>query len=197
MFKPRLVAAVLLVVFGLVLTLFFGLRALQSFRRMPPFPTRPPKPSETEVDTIRSWMSLKFISKAYGVPPDYLHTYLEIPSDIDESRFSLAALNQELGLGKSANGDPVLIDWVKFAITEYHANPGGSELREIQPSMSIQYIATVTGVPSEYIFENIGIPKADNQYKSLASISEEQNYEGGWETLVREIQDVLEMYKGN
>ena len=189
--------AVLAVVTGLGLTLFFGFRTFQSFRRMPEFPPHPPQPSETDVTTIRPWMNLKFISKVYGVPPEYLRRYLEIPTDTAKNQHSLADINRELEWGESENGEPHIIERVQNAILEFYAHPGGPDLREILPTMNIQFISAVTEVPSDYIFENLGIPKTDNAYKSLEWISQEQNYEGGWETLAHDLRQLIEAYEGH
>jgi len=196
-FNIRSFVAVLAVITGLGLTLFFGLRTFQSFRRMPEFPPHPPHPAETDVETIRPWMNLQFIAKVYNVPPDYLRRYLEVPTDTAKNQRALAEINRELGWGETANGEPRIIERVQFAITEFYAHPGGPDLREIQPAMSIQFISAVTGIPSDYLFENLGIPKTDNAYKSLELLSQEQHYVGGWESLARDLRQIIEAHEGN
>ncbi|MEW5958535.1 MAG: hypothetical protein AB1801_12465 [Chloroflexota bacterium] len=54
-----------LIVLGLALVLFFGLRAARSFMRI-----HPPglKPGVIEVEAMRGWMTIPYIAKAYRVP---------------------------------------------------------------------------------------------------------------------------------
>lgn len=194
--KLRSVGGIFLILIGLGLTLFFGLRALHSFRRMPPFPSRPHQPSETDVETIRPWMNLKFISQAYGVPADYLLDYLELPHEMEDTKKSLEEVNQALGWG-DRDSSPVIIERIQSAITEFYTHPDGRELKEILPSMSIQFISAKTSVPAEYIFEQAGLPKTGNEYKSLELLSEEQNYSGGVKALAEQIRMVIDFYDGH
>ena len=193
--KLRSVAGIFLILIGLGLTLFFGLRAFHSFRRMPPFPSRPPEASESDVETIRPWMNIKFISQAYGFPIDYLLSYLELPREMGETKKSLEDVNQELGWGDK-DGSPVIIERIKFAITEFNTHPIERDLKEIMPSMSIQFISTKARVPADYIFEEIGLPKTGNEYKSVELLSQEQNYAGGAQALAKQIQIVIDSYPG-
>ncbi len=193
--KLRSVGGMFLIIIGLGLTMFFGLRAFHSFRRMPPFPPHPPHATESDVETIRPWMNLEYVSQAYGVPVDYLLTYLELPQEMKDTKQSLEDVNQELDWGEK-DGSPVIIERIKNAITEFITHPAGRNLKEILPSMSIQFISTKTHVPADYIFEQIGLPKIGNEHTSLNLLSQAQNYSGGAQALAEQIQIVIDNYPG-
>ena len=60
-------------VLGVMLILFFGLRALRAFKKFDGH--RPPpmaKELQTDVNDIENWMTVPFISHNYGVPPEVL-----------------------------------------------------------------------------------------------------------------------------
>jgi len=84
---------------GLLIVGFFGLRArddLREFRghRPPSFIPGEVPPAETDVELIRDWMTIPFISKMYHVPPHILFDALEIPPDGNREK-SLKQLNDE------------------------------------------------------------------------------------------------------
>ena len=195
--RPRTFLAGFLVFLGLLLTIFFSLRTIHAFQRLPPFPSRPPKPESTDVEEIRSWMNLKFISKVYGVPQDYLLNYSELPSTSKNIRLSLSDLNDEFNLGVSSIGELEIITRVKAAITDFHRNLLSPEDKAIRSSMSIQYISVQFKVPASHIFTQLGIPKSGNEYKTLDELSENQIYQGSWEELSTKIQKIVEDYQGN
>ena len=86
-----------LIILGLLLVIFFGLRTALAFRQVrehrppPPFAT---KPIETDVNLIRDWMTVPFISKMYHVRPHILFDALEIPEQENREK-SLRQLNEE------------------------------------------------------------------------------------------------------
>jgi hypothetical protein len=86
-----------LIVLGLAIVLFFGLRTERAFRQFrghhppPPFTTQS---LETDVSLIRDWMTLPFISKMYRVPPPILFEALAIPEAGNRGK-SLEQLNKE------------------------------------------------------------------------------------------------------
>ena len=82
--------------FGLIIAIFFGLRTARAFRQFhghppPPFASQP---AETDVNLIRDWMTVPFISRMYHVPPRVLFEALEIPPDGNQEK-SLKQLNEE------------------------------------------------------------------------------------------------------
>lgn len=82
-------------ILGVMLILFFGLRAFHAFKkfekhRPPPFTER----LQTDVEAIEEWMTIPFISHNYGVPPDVLFDALEIEPR-DNFKKNLKQLNEE------------------------------------------------------------------------------------------------------
>ena len=86
-----------LIIIGLIVIAFFGLRTVRAFREFrghrppPPFATHP---VETDVNLIRDWMTIPFISKMYRVKPRILFEALEIPEQGNREK-SLRQLNDE------------------------------------------------------------------------------------------------------
>lgn len=185
--------AVILVILGVGLILFFGWRAAHAFRQLPPFPPHPPKPIEAD-DGIRPWMNLKYIGKVYSVPPEFLIQYLTLSVQPEEAHRSLEELNEELNLGIDQVGEPLIIARVEQAIFEFHTHPDFRENHEVQPTMSLHFVATVTNIPEAYLFEELGIPKEGNEYKTLDQVSQELNQPP--ETLSNDVQRVLDAYAG-
>jgi len=85
-----------LIIIGLIIAGFFGLRTARAFREFrghrppPPFAT---EHVETDVSLIRDWMTIPFISRMYQVPPDRLFEALEIPPHKNREK-SLKQLNE-------------------------------------------------------------------------------------------------------
>jgi len=84
-----------LIIIGLLIIVIFGLRTARAFRQF--HGHRPPPPFagdsvETDVDLIRDWMTLPYISTTYRLPPDLLYETLKIPPRGNE-RKSLKELN--------------------------------------------------------------------------------------------------------
>ena len=72
----RRVLTIALVVVGLGLVGFFGLRAYRAYTRFQP---DAPVAGMIDVEAIRGWMTLSYIARAYGVPEDSLFEALTIP----------------------------------------------------------------------------------------------------------------------
>jgi hypothetical protein len=82
-------------ILGVMLILFFGLRALRAFKkfdghRPPPFAQE----LQIDVEDIEDWMTIPFISHSYGVAPDILFDALNIEPR-DNFKKSLKQLNKE------------------------------------------------------------------------------------------------------
>ena len=95
--KQRAMVGVLILA-GVIIVGFFGMRAFHAFRHIreggfgPGRP--PPPPRETDVELIRDWMTIPYISRNYQVHPKILFDTLGIsPRGNDEK--SLAQLNDE------------------------------------------------------------------------------------------------------
>jgi hypothetical protein len=102
-----------LIVLGLLLIGFFGLRAMRSYIRLQQMGLQP---GVTEVEMVRGWMTIPYIAKAYRVPEAYLFEQLDIPPE-GNHRKSLAQLNREYAPGERG----VMIDRVKAALRLYQA----------------------------------------------------------------------------
>jgi hypothetical protein len=88
-----------LILIGVIFVGFFGLRFFRAFRefrghRPPPFPPADSQPVETDVELIRDWMTIGFISHTYRTPPNLLYKALDIPPRGNEDK-SLQQLNDE------------------------------------------------------------------------------------------------------
>lgn len=195
--KPRLILAVGLIALGLIITAHFGMRAVTSFRQLQYIHEQGLDRGAASVDAIRPWMTIRFIAVAYAVPEEYLYSQLAIPFDRRNADRSLGGLNRDYRLGQSPNGDyPAIIDQVKAAITAHRANPVITGLRDVRPWMSVRYIANSTGVPEDYIFQQLGLTMAGNENKPLDLLSDELHYRGGPRALMDDIQRALAGYRG-
>lgn len=72
----RLAITIVLVIAGLGMVGFFGLRAYRAYDR---FEHGAPAGGVTDVEAIRGWMTLPYIARAYGVPEDSLFEALTLP----------------------------------------------------------------------------------------------------------------------
>ena len=73
-----------LIILGVVIVGFFGIRAFHAFRafnghRPHHFPPPGSPPAQTDVSLIRDWMTIGYISEAYRLPPDLLYKALNVP----------------------------------------------------------------------------------------------------------------------
>jgi hypothetical protein len=86
---------------GLLIVGFFGLRTFHAFREFrghrppePPFAPENDSKPETDVELIRDWMTIGFISHTYHMPPRLLYDALDIPPKGNEKK-SLKDINDE------------------------------------------------------------------------------------------------------
>jgi len=103
-----------LIIVGLIIIIFFGLRTVRAFRgfhgHRPPPPFEP-RPAETDVSLIRDWMTIPFISKMYYVKPHILFEALQIPEQGNQEK-SLKQLNDEY----FPETEGVVIEKIKAAV---------------------------------------------------------------------------------
>ena len=87
-----------LIVIALIMIGFFGLRMARSFREFRGHQPQPPPfaqgTAETDVELIRDWMTLPYISITYRLPPHLLYETLKIPPKGNEKK-NLKQLNDE------------------------------------------------------------------------------------------------------
>jgi hypothetical protein len=104
---------VILVLAGILLSCLFGLRALHSLRHIR---QAHPRPGEVPgVETIRSWMTIEYISRVYQVPQDYLFTQSGIPVEPGNEHKSLSFLNRQYYRGRPG----FVVDAVQTAVSQY------------------------------------------------------------------------------
>jgi len=88
---------IVLIIVGVLIAGFFGLRTVQAFREVrshrppPPFENKQP---ETDVQLIRDWMTIPYIARMYHVPPFVIFDALDIPLNKNLEK-SLRQLNDE------------------------------------------------------------------------------------------------------
>jgi len=118
---PRQRALVIaLILMGLLIVGFFGLRTDRAFRE---FHGHRPPPSfatehvETDVSLIRDWMTVPFISRMYQVPPDILFDAVGIAQHKNQEK-SLKQLNEEYF--PQAKG--IVLEKIKAAVLTALAN---------------------------------------------------------------------------
>lgn len=105
-----------LIITGMVFAGYFGLRTLHAFRdfrghRPPPIPVALTESVETNVDLIREWMTIPYISSTYYVPQYILFDAVGISSEGNEEK-SLEALNREY----FPNANEIVIAKIKAAV---------------------------------------------------------------------------------
>lgn len=104
-----------LIVLGLLLVGFFGLRAARSYIRLQQSGLQP---GVTDVEAIRGWMTIPYIGTAYGVPADYIFTAINIPAEDNQAK-SISTLNRTYAPGQPG----VVLNAVKAAVKQYQADP--------------------------------------------------------------------------
>ena len=193
----RNVVGIVLIVIGLLVLAFFGLRAVRSFRTLQYIREQGLDRGTASVEAIRPWMTVRYVSVAYGVPQEYIFAELDIPFDRRSSNDTVGHLNRVYQLGRSERGDyPAITDDIAAAILAYQANPVATGLDDIRPWMTIRYIANSTGVPETYLLEQLGLGAENNNvYKPLDELAGSVRYDGGPRALVRDLGRVLRQYE--
>ena len=139
--RQRTLILVLLLV-GILFVVFFGLRflhALREFRghRPPHFPPPGATAAETDVELIRDWMTIPYISMTYGLPPDLLYKTLNIAPKKNEQK-SLKQLNDEYFPGSPG----IVLEKVKAATRANQPRP-----TEIVSETALPPLTPVTATP--------------------------------------------------
>ncbi len=100
-----------LIILGLLLIGFFGLRAVRSYIRLQQTGL---EPGVTNVEAIRGWMTVPYIAAAYDVPEDYIFSRLNLPAEGNQDK-SLADLNRTYARGQPG----IMLEAVKTAVKKY------------------------------------------------------------------------------
>src|SRR5688572_8003835 len=120
--RIRTLVFVLIFIGGIIVG-FFGLRTLRAFRE---FGGQRPPPAasvaetegiETDVELIREWMTIPFISKMYRVPPNVLFDALGILANKNREK-SLKRLNREY----FPQAEGIVLEKIKAAVLAALAN---------------------------------------------------------------------------
>ena len=126
-----------LIIIGLMIIGFFGLRTARAFRQF--HGHRPPPPFsehvETDVELIRDWMTVPFISRMYHVPERFLFDALEIPEHGNKEK-SLKQLNEEYY--PQAQG--IVLEKIKTIIL-------ANQPQQIQTNPETPVVSTVPATP--------------------------------------------------
>jgi len=116
--KQQRVLTITLIVIGILVVGFFGLRTFRAFgkfrgHRPPPFAPAADVQQQVEADVelIRDWMTISYIQHAYHIPPKVLFEALDIPPKGNEDK-SLKQLNDEY----FPNDDGIVLEKVKAAV---------------------------------------------------------------------------------
>jgi hypothetical protein len=110
--NPKQSALVIgLIVFGILFTFFFGMRAFHAFKKFDGHRPPPPGKVETDVELIREWMTVSFIARMYHVPEKDIYEALNI-SPQGRREKSLKDLNNDYYPDK----DGFVMDTVKATI---------------------------------------------------------------------------------
>jgi hypothetical protein len=118
-----------LIVLGILFTIFFGMRAFHAFRKFDGHGPPPRGKVETDVELIRDWMTVSFISKMYRVPERDIFDALNI-SPLGSHDKSLKDLNDDYYPDK----DGFVMDTVKTVILAFQAShPPHDSAPEIVP----------------------------------------------------------------
>lgn len=112
-----------LILIGLAIVGFFGLRTARAFREFHGHRPDPPPPFaaqhvETDVSLIRDWMTIPFIAKMYRVPAHILFKAADI-SEHGNKEKSLKQLNDEY----YPEAEGVVLEKIKAAILENQPPP--------------------------------------------------------------------------
>jgi hypothetical protein len=114
--KTQKILTIALIVLGVAVVLFFGLRTFRAFGRMRPHGPPPPGAHiETDVELIRGWMTIPYVARAYAVPEPAIYESLNLTPVPELDHKSLADLNKDYFSGQPA----YVLEHVKEAVTEF------------------------------------------------------------------------------
>ncbi len=193
----RNVLAALFIIVGLVVTIFFGSRALQSYRQLQYIREQGLDRGVASVNAIRGWMTIRYVSVAYAVPEEYIFDQLDIPYTERNSNDILGRLNRAYQFEKPEKGtEPEIVAKVARAILDYQKNPVATGLTDIRPWMTVRYIANSTGVPEDYLLQQLGIDSSDNHpVMPLPDLADVTHFEGGPHRLIDTLETALVNYE--
>ncbi|GAB4457532.1 MAG: hypothetical protein Kow0070_09850 [Anaerolineales bacterium] len=127
-----------LITAGVLLAVFFSMRAAFAFREvrrhgpppLSPFDTKNNQPTETDVELIRDWMTIPYIARMYRVPPEVLFEALRLPHSKSIGEKSLKELNDEY----FPQADGFVMTTIKAAILEFQAQTLSAPTPPVPPT---------------------------------------------------------------
>ena len=109
---------VALILLGVLFTAFFGMRAVRAFKKFDGHRPPPRGEVQTDVELIREWMTISFISRTYQVPEKFIFDALDI-SPITNHEKSLEDINKDY----FPDQDGYVLDLVKQTILAHQPPP--------------------------------------------------------------------------
>jgi hypothetical protein len=103
--------AILIILAGIILVVFFGLRTFRTIMRIRLMEMRP---LSTDVESIRGWMTIPFISDNYRVPVEELVKACDLPA-APKKHENLNQINRKIAPGETG----VLLECIKDAVREF------------------------------------------------------------------------------
>jgi hypothetical protein len=111
----------ILILLGIGFTTFFGMRSFRAYKKFdghrPPPPGKPGE-VETDVELIRDWMTISFISKTYRVPEKDIFDAIQI-TPLGNHEKSLKDLNHEY----YPDADGFVLETVKAEVKKLQPAP--------------------------------------------------------------------------
>lgn len=210
----RRVWAVLLLLVGLGIMFVYGTRTMRAYREFDYARTQGLLNGTADVDAIKPWMTIRYIAVAYAVPEEYLYAKLGIPYQDRPGprRDGLGEVARRLDATQPPKESiDAVIAQLQSAILDYRENPVAPGLRDIRLWMSLAYISNSTGVPTDYLVEQIEaslranpgptptadqatLLSGDNLYKPLDQLVKDLGYPGGPKELEDAINAALDTY---
>ncbi|MGB5445611.1 MAG: hypothetical protein WBM99_08905 [Psychromonas sp.] len=151
-----------------------------------------------DIGAIKPWMTMRYVSVAYAVPQEYIFAKLDIPYNRRNSNDTLAHLSNVYTKKpkRDDSAEAILVIKVGEIISNYLESPVAVGLKDIRPWMTIQYISNSTGVPVDYLFQQLSIdPGNNNKFKQLDDLAKEINFAGGMNRLIVRIKESLSRYQ--
>lgn len=109
---------VALIVIGVLFTAFFGMRAARAFKKFDGHRPPPRGEVQTDVELIREWMTISFISRTYQVPEKVIFEALDI-SPVANHEKSLEDINKDY----FPDQDGYVLDLVKATVLAHQPPP--------------------------------------------------------------------------
>lgn len=191
-----LIVGLILIAGGLFFAYRYTMGAYNAYRAMQFANQHNFDAGNPDVALLHPWMNIRYIAEAYTVPQSFLFEEIGVKMNPPNSELPVGRLNGRLRLG-SIDNQPAIITVLREAILKYRQNPVVTGLAEdrVRRWMNIQYIANSTGIPTEYIFEQIGIPMEGHAFMPLERLVDETDYEPGVRVLVEQLQQIIDTYE--